>query len=133
MKQWHTPTSLPHQAVQPTKQETIPTFPDAEKLVSVRIQSSSRRNFTTNVTVPAFSKQERMSSNIKESTGGKATRIERIKQIVFNHFPLETGEGYEKAWSSCCKAIDHNSRKLIETKKYIEKKLALLTVKCMYK
>ena len=53
---------------------------------------------------------------VKQGVMGKKqlspNRIDRIKQIVFNHFPLETGELEEKAWSSCRKAIDEHSRKL---------------------
>ena len=59
------PTSQPHQVVQPTPQETIPNFRDAEKLVSVRTQSSSTRNFAKNIAMLAFTKQERMGSNVK--------------------------------------------------------------------
>ena len=101
-------------------QEVIPNFPDAEKLVSVRIQSSSRRNFAKNIAVLAFTKQERMTSNVQGVMGKKQlspNRIDRIKQIVFNHYPLETGEEYEKAWSSCRKAIDENSRKMKQNQK----------------
>ena len=61
-----------------------------------------------------------MTSNVKGVLGKKQlspNRIERIKQIVLNHFPLETGETCEKAWSSCRKAIDENSRKLIQSEK----------------
>ena len=90
----------------------------------MRIQSSSRRNFAKNIAVLAFSKQERMSSNVQGVLGKKQlspNRIERIKQIVFNLFPLDTGEGYEKAWSNCRKAIDENSRKLIQVEKQMMK------------
>ena len=61
-----------------------------------------------------------MGSNVKGVKGKKQlspNRIERIKQIVFNHFPLDTGEEYEKAWSNCRKAIDENSRKLNQIEK----------------
>ena len=61
-----------------------------------------------------------MSSNVQGVIGKNQlspNRIEKIKQIVFNHFPLETGEVYEKAWSSCRKAIDEHSRKLLLTEK----------------
>ena len=115
----HPPASQPHQPIQ---RETIPRFPDAEKLVSVRIQSSSKRSFAKNVAVLAFTRQERMTSNVKGVLGKKQlspNRIEKIKQVVFNHFPLETGETYEKAWSSCRNAIDENSRKLIQSEKQV--------------
>ena len=91
----------------------------------MRIQSASRRNFAKNIAVLAFTKQERMTSNVKGVLGKKAlspNRIERIKQIVFNHFPLETGEKYEKEWSNCRKAIDENSRKLKQVENQPTKK-----------
>ena len=78
----HPPTSQPHQ---PTQQETVPRLPDAEKLVSIRIQSSSRRNFAKNVAVLAFTRQERMTSNVKGVLGKKQlspNRIKRIKQVM---------------------------------------------------
>ena len=78
-----------------------------------------------NVAVLAFTRQERMTSNVKGVLGDKKqlspNQIERIKQVVFDHFPLETGETYEMAWSSCRKAIDENSRKLIQSEKQAEK------------
>ena len=123
-----TTTSQPHQ---PTQQETTPRFPDTEKLVSVRIQSSLTRNFAKNSAVLAFTRQERMTSNVKGVLGKiqlSPNQIKRIKQVVFNHFPLETGEICKKAWSSCRKSIDEHSRKLIQSEKQAEKKWSLKTV-----
>ena len=62
-------------------------------------------------------------ANVKGVLGKKAlspNRIERIKQIVFNHFTLETGEKYE--WSNCRRAIDENSRKLKQVENQPTKK-----------
>ena len=77
-----------------------------------------------------------MTSNVKGVLGKKAlspNRIERIKQIVFNHFPLETGEKYEKAWSNCRRAIDENSRKLKQVENQpTKKKLTLITCSTQY-
>ena len=66
-----------------------------------------------------------MTSKVKGVLGKKQlspNQIERIKQVMFNHFPLETGESYEKAWFSRRKAIDERSRKLIQSEKQAEKK-----------
>ena len=46
-----------------------PEFPDAKELLSVRILSSSRRNFTKNIAVLAFTRKERMNSNVKGVKG----------------------------------------------------------------
>ena len=63
----------PPQTVQPPGQTTTPKFPGAEKFISVRIASSSRRNFAKNVAVLAFTEDERMSSNVKGVLGKKTT------------------------------------------------------------
>ena len=97
-----------------------PKFPGAEKLISVRIASSSRRNFTKNVAVLAFTEDERMSSNVKGVLGKKQlspNRIQKIRQTVFNYYPLEGFEDHEKAWANCRRAIDEAGRTLNQNMK----------------
>ena len=80
---------------------------------TVRISSSSRRNFCKNIAVLAFTK-EGVSSNVKGVLGKEQlspNRIEKIKQTVFNHYPLEYEE-QGRAWANCIKAIDEAGRKL---------------------
>lgn len=70
----------------------------------------------------AFTKKEMINSNVKGIKGKNQlspNRIKRIQQVVFNHFPLETGEKYEKAWSSYHRAIDENARKLIQNGSWV--------------
>ena len=95
----------PPQMVQPPGQTTTPKFPGAEKLISVRIASSSRRNFAKNVAVLAFTEDERMSSNVKGVLEKKQLLPNWIQKIR-DCFPLEGFEDHEKAWANCRRAID---------------------------
>ena len=90
-------------------------FLTAEEMISIRISSSSRRNFATNVNRQIFSEEERMTSNVS-GTRGKlqldSAKVAFIKRVAFQQFPLKGEERAKKAWSDCIEAIDEANRRL---------------------
>ena len=87
-------------------------FLTAEDMISIRISSSSRRNFATNVNRQIFSEEERMTSNVSGTRGKLQLKVAFIKRVAFQQFPLKAEERAKKAWSDCIEAIDEANRRL---------------------
>ena len=92
-----------------------PTIPDADELVVLRNQSSSRRDFAKNVVIATFTEEERLTSNVNGKAGKKQlspNRMEAVREAVFRVYPLDAREKEKDVWPDCIRAIDEAGRKL---------------------
>ena len=59
-----------------------------------------------------------MVSNVNGKAGKEQlspNRMEQVRVIVFNHYPVEGWETEKDAWADCVRAIDEAGRKLKKT------------------
>ena len=119
----NTPSMIPHTPSEPKNKPSI--FPTVEhtpdinlsnlKAAAIRSKSCSRKNYATNLAREVFTVDERSTHNVSGACGKPQLdpdKIEFIKRLSFEHFPLSNSENSHKAWQDCVKAIDSASRSL---------------------
>ena len=103
------PSLQPGQAtpLSPLQPGCKPQLPSPSKLIIIRNQVVSRRNFAKLLSVFTFSEEERRVSNVKGRQGKKQLspyRMEELQEAVFGNA--------NTTWRDCIKAIDEASMKL---------------------
>ena len=93
---------------------------DTSYLMKIRAQSCSRGNFATNLMKKCYSDDERVTSNVRGSHQKhklSPKRMLKIKNAVFEIYPLTQRETEKEAWADCVRAIDTSNRTLSRKKK----------------
>ena len=112
------PSPVPPPMVTPSM-VTPPTVPpQTDFLVKLQQESCSRGNFAAKLCRFWFS-EERKAGNVRGKLNKDKLcpeRIGKIRATSFQMFPLTPGEGHERAWSTCIKAIDEANRRLNRNK-----------------
>ena len=78
-----------------TINQGTPNFPSSSKLMLLRSQSNSRRNFAKRLAVVTYTEEERFESNVNGKAGKKQLqpeKMEKIKDAVFLLYPLDVGK-----------------------------------------
>ena len=87
-----------------------------ELIRRIRRKSCSRKNFAAKLVEVTFDKDTRSRSNVAGKLGKLKLKIEYVKSLVFQHFPLEENEKQETEWPLCVVAIDEKNRRLNKAK-----------------
>ena len=109
------PPSAPLHPVQSGQSGRKPQLPSPSKLITIKNQAVSRRNFAKLLSVHTFSEEERRVSNVNGRQGKQKlspNRTDELKAAVFRLYPLEPRENEATAWKDCVRAIDEGNRKL---------------------
>ena len=87
---------------------------DHAAVMSLRNNSTSRKNFAACIVRRIFTEAERSTSNVNGKNKAQLDphRIGFVKQKVFQMYPLLSGETTDKVWAECVAAIDEANRRL---------------------
>ena len=86
-----------------------------EQVVRIKACSSSRKNFAANINRQIFTTEERSTRNVRGKQGKECLppdKINYIRQVSFQMFPLSGQETEKSAWNACVIAIDEVNRRL---------------------
>ena len=89
-------------------------FLSSEEVKGILCQSSSRRNFATNLSRKLFDERTRLVSNVSGRNKKQLNPaiINYIRSITFKYYPCLPSETEYEQWSQCVISIDEASRRL---------------------
>ena len=118
LPQTSTPSFQPTEAATLNKDDSSTIQPDLHlppsSLSIIRANSCSRENFASKLVRELFTKEERLSSNVKGVMGKNKfdeKKIAFVQKLTFENFPCSAVD-HKKCWAKCIKAIDSSSRAL---------------------
>ena len=88
---------------------------NSDVIMNIRYVSSSRRNFSANLNHKLFTMDERKMSNVNGVLGKSKldpVRVQYIRKVTFQIYPVTSKESEAVEWSSCISAIDEVNRRL---------------------